>query len=1614
MTVKRLLKFFKYLIISLAIFILLTLVVINLPVSQRIITGKANALFQERNLPVQVGRITLLINGKIGLDQLKIINNQEDTIVSVRQLRVSARLFPLLFKKVRVKSIVLNNASVYLTADASTGVIDLISLFSHGDRSPKTKAKSGKKWYISVESAVLKSVRFTYDDAFRGIQINETVGKLFITLDDFSLADRDLYASILDLEDANGGITLKGRSGNKRDTIKKTSVPWKFRLTKGDLRDIMFTLHQPDKDRQMKFSLAKGDISDAGVDLGGSTISVKKVNLDNPGILSLSLHTDSKRGSGPESSSGKGFPGPWNISGRDIKITNMSYHTGAYNNQTSSGSDNGPLQVASLDASLKDFLLNSGESRLNMERLTFTLENGFQLERGEMVFSSDPTPKSMLEAKFRSASSRVNLKVEIGNKLAALIKSFNTVPFKITIDDTKISAVDLQAFIPRPKEKYSKEVMRDLWLAIDCSAEGTASQLNISKITVNTPSGISLFAAGQLDNITKPSSAVCSVNFSAENITSSRLSELIHMSGSSVKLPDFGALSLKGNISDSLTAPRFFIALRTASDSVTADGSVNIHEKKYSINVAGYSMDLGNLAGIKDLGDFSGVIHLAGEGFKTETMKIQAELSVDSVIYRKYNYHNIEVKIDGNEGHHRFKINADDPSFACDLGGTVSLGKVFTGATVSGSFMADAGKLNFYDGIRAQGKLEAAYDKAADGMTSSLSLKNLTLSSVKGSEELENLSVSFQSSDTLLDGRVQSDFMEAAVHVKGSADDIRKAFSQGKLRLGAIVDSTVSNRIPIISLLPETTLSLEATYNPIIGILLNDSLFSYNKVSASLIKDSTGNASSQISIDRFNLGKGGGFGTTLHFASVPDTTTLTVSADSVKFGNIKLADLSLNLATTMDTALYSLKASDKNDRLLYDIEGLVRKNGNKIIMKATQPEWTLNGFRWTMGQEDFLIMEPEKRELIANLHLRKDESTIDIRGSTLEKILIEYQKVWLNMLFIPGMNTFGYDGELTGKIDFSGKDKKELAVQMNILHTKLNENPVGDFKISARYLSDTLGTAEADLNAVLNDTSSMIVTFRSGTGEIRKSLVSEFSGIPLHIFESLVKKYVSGLQGEVSGGLRFTSTGDKPHLDGEMRVNKAELKVVALNSSFYLPDNIIKLENNKLVLTKFTVLDSLKKQLSVNGTINLENLHDITADLQVTSDRIQVLNTTEKDNPSFNGSVFVDSKLSITGPVQSPSIAGSIVLAEGTMINYMYAENLTVSETEKTITFASLSNQEKTGDTVKVPSKSFTRLPDIDAEIEINPNSLFNFKISKGFDIGVQITGGGFLTYALTPSKNISLTGTYEINQGNAALKLPGWPRKDFSITPGSYLKWDGQVDDPELNLETISKVRGSYYNPVDEQNREVNFLVNMKLSGRLSQLEILFDVSSQDQYITTVFNSLSKDERMKQAINLLIFGRIELPNVTSSSDYVSQQINQFWETQINQITKSVFKNVDVSLGIDTFTGAAKEGGGEGTYTSFTYEVKKSLFRDRASVLVSGRMNDNSTASQQSSNLIENFIFEYAIDSIRTKFIKVYRQQNYEDLLEGEVTKSGVGFIYRKNYDRLRDIWRRKKSGNKK
>lgn len=1612
MNFKRVIKIFKYLILCLAILFVVLLIAVNLPFSQRFISEKANRFFSKKNLPVQVEKITLQITGKIGITNIQIVKDPADTIVYAKQIKASVRIFPLLRRNVIVKSLTINDATVNIKADSVTGVPDLISIFTNGENTDKKpEGKQGKKWNIGINSVNLKNVRFSYHDHFRGILIFESLRKLSVDFVSFSIANHQISAGHLDLESAIGGIDLNnpGKKSQSK-TSNKPGDSWKFILSRSDLKNIQFTLHQSDKKQRMEFAIIEGNISNAGINLSDQRIAFEEVNLEEPDvhlfITPSPLKSTSSKGTGRS-----GFPGSWKISGSKVTIADGSFHKDDYSGQTDT---NLVYQVANLSTTIKGIRLDSLESGFKMNQLSLALENGFNIENGEITFNSDSARNSSLDLNLSTATSRIKLEMKASEKLPGIIRDYYTVPFSLVIEDSKVSAFDFLTLLPVFKGHSKFKKHENFTLGINCNISGTSGLLKIENLNLHTSSGVSIITSGQVKDLSNPLSARLSLSLTAEGITKSRLEELFKLAGSSSEIPEFEPVMLAGTIDSTLSKPYFTVSVKSNSGDIDLGGSLDLSHKIYNLKVAYSGIEIGKLLEVSDIGRVSGNLDLNGEGFEPDRMRLKASIEIDTAVYKEYDYKNIKLHLDGDRGIYSFGVDAADPALKSNLTGELRLSDSQSGGRIAGLFSLDAGRVNLYKEATASGGIEASLDHSTGILNGSVSLKNIVISKDNKTENLKSAVLSFHSSDTLLSGKIESDFLNVNANYDGSLEDLKRALNEGRVKSSAIADSAFGNRIPYFSALSEMKVSVESTYDPIISLFLSDSVFNYNRVSLAFMKDSTGTGKADLSVDRFNIGKTRGFGAELQFENYPDGSLLKISADSITSGRITLTGINTGITAGGDTANYNLKANSRNDSIIYDIKGIAFRSEGEIKLRSAQNLWVINGITWDISPGDFLVLDPQKNDLTTNIHLKNGNRTIDIFGKKSERIFFECRNVWLSQLIIPGMYTYRYDGELTGKVNYTGSNgRREIGADMGIRQINMGGSLLGDLKISGNYLSDTTGTIEADLNAIMNDSSTITLGIRSGKNSGKKSFKSEFSGIQLNTFEPLVSRYVSGLRGVVDGNLSLSSDGGEEQLDGSVKINNTTLKFIPLNARFYVADDVIKIEKNILKFSRFTVQDSMRSPLTLNGSVDLSDPGNILADLQLTSDHIQVMNTTSKDNAVFNGIIFINSRLNLKGPLQKPSINGNIVLADGTVINYNYTENLSVSETQKTLTFATL-KQDQQAEVKAIPaSGQLSRTPDIEATVEIDPRSLFNFQITRGFDIGVSITGGGFLTYSLMPNKEIDLSGIYEISQGSSQLKIPGWPRKDFVISKGSIVKWDGKIDDPDLNIETTSKVRGSYVNPVDNKTREVSFLVYMKLAGRFSELEIIFDVRSEDQYITTFFNTLSADERMRQAVNLLIFERVELPGQTSSSDYLTQQISQFWESQLNQITKSATKKIDldVSVGLDTYTRSTTTG--EQTTTSLSYQVKKDMFHERGSVLLSGHTNYNTTASQQTNAVIENFIFEYALDTNRTKFLKVYRQQNYEDLLEGEVIKSGVGFIYRKNYDRISDIWRRQKKVKK-
>jgi hypothetical protein len=599
------------------------------------------------------------------------------------------------------------------------------------------------------------------------------------------------------------------------------------------------------------------------------------------------------------------------------------------------------------------------------------------------------------------------------------------------------------------------------------------------------------------------------------------------------------------------------------------------------------------------------------------------------------------------------------------------------------------------------------------------------------------------------------------------------------------------------------------------------------------------------------------------------------------------------------------------------------------------------------------------------------------------------------------------EGSVSGRLEFGTKGKlgKKITADLLLADVRWKELKYNKITLAGNFDSNTPDDYTVELTGKLD---SAEISIKGGNPAIGKRNVrAEFKLIPINIFQPFAEKFLSDLNGSVSGKFDFQSENGSKTITGTVSIKNGNLRIKSLNSLYKIPFETIKFEDQKAVFENFTVLDSLNHELTVDGNIDYSNFKSISANLGITSSNMQIMNKNEDKNSSFYGDIFIDSKLSVKGTVTSPVLKGKITLTSGTEIFFRQMENLSISESEKILTFESRNAASGKKPDKLLPARTIYTKTSIESVVVIDPSTKVNVGLSnRMYKIDLAIKGGGELNYNMLSNSQVSLAGKYEVSEGSANLKMIGWPNKAFTITKGGFIHWSGKLDDPELMFEAVNKVGSSYVNPVDNKERSVDFDVKLKISNHLSDMAVLFSISTPDQYLMSIVNTLSPEEQMRQAITILLFKQIDLPGISTSSNYMTEQVNQMVATQLNQLTKTTIKGVDLSFGIDSYVQATESGGKE-TKTSLSYQLKRSLMNNRAQIELSGRINDVNKQPNSADLSLNNFSFEYRLDSAATKFLKVYNEHTYEDVFEGEVIKTGIGFTYRKTYPTLGDIWRR-------
>lgn len=640
-----------------------------------------------------------------------------------------------------------------------------------------------------------------------------------------------------------------------------------------------------------------------------------------------------------------------------------------------------------------------------------------------------------------------------------------------------------------------------------------------------------------------------------------------------------------------------------------------------------------------------------------------------------------------------------------------------------------------------------------------------------------------------------------------------------------------------------------------------------------------------------------------------------------------------------------------------------------------------------------------------------------VEGDTtaLQNIDVEIRRIRLDEIssvlpYFPAIT-----GLLTAEAHYIQTEKDlQVSAEASIDELTYERQRIGDVVLGATWLPGERGRQH--LNAYLNHDKIEIMVADgtltpTRTGKDSLEVNTTLEHFPLRIANAFIPDQIVALSGDMDGELHITGSTEQPSINGELMLDSVSVFSRQYGADFKFDDRPIQLKNNRFIFDKFAIYTTGKNPFSIDGYVDFRDMSRPMANLNMLAENYTLLNAKRTRESLVYGKVLADFKATVKGPLTGLTMRGNVNLLSNTDVSYVLTDSpLTVQDRlGSLVTFTSFSD---TTTIIKqeVPTVSLGGL-DMVMMVHIDPSVRLKVDLSTDNSDKIQLEGGGDLSLKYTPQGDLTLTGRYTLTGGLMKYALPVIAAKEFGIDNGSYVEWTGNPMDPLLNFQATDRIRASVSDGENGGSRMVNFDVSIIVKNRLDNLSFAFDVSApEDATIQNELTAMGPEERGKQALYIMVMktylGTGPIGGGGVGGLNMGSALNSVLSSQINALMGNL-KNASVSVGIEDQN--ASDTGGKRTDYSFSYSQR--FFNNRFQIVIGGKVSTGENASNNAESFIDNISLEYRLDKSGTRYVRLFYDKNYESVLEGEITETGVGLVLRKKLDKLSElfIFKRKK-----
>lgn len=1637
-----------WLCLGLVTLLLFISLLIQVPFVQNAMVQKAVVFLADKiGTPVSLARISVSFPKTVVLEGLYVQDQFEDTLAYAGRLGVNTDLLALFSKRIQLNQIELHDIKANVKR-SEKGIFnfDYILLALSGQEPAQDSTSKG--WTFSMREIELERNRIRIEDNFSGNNLDLNLGSLRLQFDEFDPGRNIFRIEELSIADV-GSVLIQSRpaqtpvAGTEGGNESAANPP-KVGLQRLDLKNIDFQYSQTVSGQEIGVKLGNAQVEGNNIDLAREKISLKKFLLSNTFVaVHRLLHaadtSTSVRGPADESNAAVA----WSVSVDELGLHDNSVQYYDFNEQRKAGMDPNHIWVSGIQMEAREIVVEENNYQAKLNSFSFKDRNGFVLNDLSSSFRITGTRSDVEEFELETQRSHIRLQVHAEYpSLASITYNFPATRVKANVKESFVSAADVNQIAPELMASVPLK-LADLNVYADGEVEGNLDTIQIKGLLLKAMDHTTLEASGSIRGTSHPRTMGFDVALNKFETNDTDLKNLLPDSllPAGIALPAW--VTLAGDFTGTSDKPATRSVLESEFGSIEIQASLDLDTVSTPGGYKGHlkvnHFNLGKLLQRPDMGmlDLEGEVE--GKGFTMEDLDLKADVTVHEFEFRKYNYR--DLFIDGRFDRTAFtgKAAIHDPNLAFELDGHLDSDY----KNVKGEYhfnlilsRADLYALHLTDrpltlGLDIAVDLDEADPKNLNGV---LELRNAEVYNGKTVYRIDTLRVVSINKDGRSSLRIDSDAIQGeftgTFDLPGLPGVLEQYFhTYYSLRDKSLETSMPSQQFEFNFDVRNTAMLTEVFFPEIERIVPGAISGSFNSDRKQLDLTIEIKEFDHVSFTADNLA----------FSVTSDKRHLVYkfNAENIRSGVLYIPGLEFGGDVAQDSILAGLFIYDSLGEKRYAFEGVFQSVQNAYHFSFLPDRILLNYNTWLVpddnsiafGKDGFgtnnLSLSYNDQEVRIESHLKED--------STLNVSLHQLDIKNLTEMALP--ESVDVRGILQGVLKIhKNRNRGPVEADIDIKNLTIDKVACGDVNLivdqedlnkTRLHLSADGKGADFEVNGSLGG---------QGTTSL-VDLQADIKTLNLATVAPLVVNQVNELRGSLQGRISIAGNMNSPEVDGSLTFKDVEVTPSYSNSRLKLENEKLQFNGSTLVLDDFTVKDVKNNAFTLSGTVVRNQSRRYVLNLSATAKDFQLLDTREEYSDLFYGQVRINTSAKISGTLEHPEVNMTVGLGDESELTYVVPQTEAgILDQKGVVTFV---DKDESAAVIKLaphgndPTDTLSLFKGVTltARVELRGKETLTIVLDPVTGDKLVVNGRATLTLDIDETGNTSLSGRYELTSGSYDFTFYKLVKRNFQIEPGSTIIWSGEPLNAEMDITARYRLEASpidlFSNQVtgsagvDQYRQRLPFIVFLSVKGELLSPLISFrlDMPQQQQGALggSVYAKLLEINSRESDLNKQVFALLILQRFVSENPFETQSagalevtartsVNRLLSDQLNRMAENI-KGVELTFDFQSYTDYSD--GQTQDKTQLQLGVSKRLLNDRLVVKLSGNVNLEGGGNQQSTltDYIGDLALEYKLTEDGRFRINGFYNSDY-DMIDGELKEAGVGLIYIKDYNSLKELFK--------